>query len=210
MSQAELLPCASEVTVDIPVSPLTVQELFRGFWEGSYAPFWLPFLGFGMSGTDFSRCLFLCRSSLICAFCSFCLAMFDLFQFLFFALYHAFFASDKLSFCLLYSLAFLFLSFFLYCASFFSSFFNLSRYFLLLSLLVNRARNKTTKKSLAFVAVFSGTKMFSPQQIWNIKFSWKFYVFWWTFNLERLHWLLIRAFGKLYILARFPHCNQNS
>ena len=103
-----------------------------------------------MSGTDFSRCLFLCRSSLICAFCSFCLAMFDLFQFLFFALYHAFFASDKLSFCLLYSLAFLFLSFFLYCASFFSSFFNFSRYFLLLSLLVNRARNKTTKKKSCF------------------------------------------------------------
>ena len=147
MSQAELLPCASEVTVDIPVSLLTVQELFRGFWEGSYAPFWLPFLGFGMSGTEFSRCMVLCRSSLVCAFC---LAMFDLFQFLCFALCLAFFASDKLSFCLLYSLAFLFLSFFLYCASFFSSFFNLSRYFLLLSLLVNRVRNKTTKKKSCF------------------------------------------------------------
>ena len=33
MSQAELLPCASEVTVDVPVSLLTVQERFRGFWE---------------------------------------------------------------------------------------------------------------------------------------------------------------------------------
>ena len=92
------------------VSLLTVQELFRGFWEGSCAPFWLPFLGFGMSGTDFLRCLVLCRSSLICAFCAFYLAMFDLFHFLCFALCLAFFASDKLSFCLLYSIAFLFLS----------------------------------------------------------------------------------------------------
>ena len=92
-----------------------------------------------MSGTDFSRCMVLCRSSLVCAFC---LAMFDLFQFLCFALCLAFFASDKLSFCLLYSFAFLFLSFSPYYASFFSSFFNLSRYFLLLSLLVNMATNK--------------------------------------------------------------------
>ena len=111
---------------------------FWGFLGRLLCIFLTAFPSFGMSGTDFSRCLVLVvlYSSAPSAWlytifsCSFALLS---------ALPSLHLTKSLYSSC---PLSLFSLCFSLYCASFFTSFFNLSWYFLLLSVLVNMATNK--------------------------------------------------------------------
>lgn len=172
---------------------------FWGFLGRLLCIFLTAFPSFGMSGTDFSRCLVLvvlyssAPSAWLYTIFSSSFALLSALPSL--HLTKSLYSSCPLS---LFSLCFS-----LYCASFFTSFFNLSWYFLLLQVLVKMATNKIKiadwtqcprwptrysastmqhtmlmpnafcqsggaswppKTSLAFVAVFTATKMSPPQQ----------------------------------------------
>ena len=182
---------------------------FWGFLGRLLCIFLTAFPSFGMSGTDFSRCLVLvvlyssAPSAWLYTIFSSSFALLSALPSL--HLTKSLYSSCPLSlFC-----------FSLYCASFFSSFFNLSWYFVLLSILVNMATNKIkiadwtqcprwptrysastmqqfTAHAQCFLPVRRG-KLASKNKSCFRSWQWKCLL---RNKNKTLNWLLIRTFGK--------------